>query len=60
MRHSGEAVSTAAIFKRAYPMKFRNMLLATLGLAILAGSFVPANAQEHRRHHRHHRHHRPR
>ncbi len=39
-------------------MKIRNLLLAALGLIILAGSAVPANAQyhHHRHHHRHHHH----
>ncbi len=36
-------------------MKFRNLMLAVFGLALLAGSAVPANAAYH--HHRHHRHH---
>jgi hypothetical protein len=37
-------------------MKLRNLLLAVLGLVIVAGSAVPAEAQHHRRHHRHHHH----
>jgi len=41
--------------KRRTTMKFRNLMLAVFGLALLAGSAVPANAAYH--HHRHHRHH---
>jgi hypothetical protein len=36
-------------------MKIRTMMLAVLGLVILAGSVVPAQAEY--RHHRHHHHH---
>jgi len=39
-------------------MKFRNWMLALLGVAILAGSAMPANAAGYRHHHRHHHHHR--
>ena len=38
-------------------MKMRNVLLGILGLVILAGSALPANAMAHPRHH-HRRHHR--
>jgi hypothetical protein len=37
-------------------MKFRTWMLALLGVAMLAGSAVPANAA-YRHHHRHHHHH---
>jgi hypothetical protein len=42
-------------------MKFRNLMLAALGMVFLAGSVLPAHADyrhHHRRHHRHYRHHR--
>ena len=35
-------------------MKFRNLMLAVLGLAIVAGATVPANAATRPHHHRHH------
>jgi hypothetical protein len=38
-------------------MKLRNLLLAVVGLVVLAGSVIPANAAYHHRHH-HRRHHR--
>jgi hypothetical protein len=41
--------------ERRTTMKFRNLMLAVFGLAILAGSAVPANAAYHH-HHRHHHH----
>jgi hypothetical protein len=37
-------------------MKFRKLMLAVFGLAILAGSAASANAEYHH-HHRHHHHH---
>jgi len=38
-------------------MKFRNLILALFGLALLAGSAVPASAEYHHHHHHHHHHH---
>ena len=38
------------------PMKIRNILLGVLGLVMLVGTVVPANAAGYR-HHRHHHHH---
>jgi cytochrome c biogenesis protein ResB len=39
-------------------MKFRVWMLALLGVAIVAGSAVPANAEYHHHHHHHHHHYR--
>lgn len=38
-------------------MKLRNLMLALFGLAILAGSAMPANASSYHHHHHHHHHH---
>jgi hypothetical protein len=35
-------------------MKFRKLMIAILGLAVVAGMTVPANAATHKHHRKHH------
>jgi len=37
-------------------MKFRKLMLVVLGLAVVAGMTVPANAMAHKHHKKHHHH----
>ena len=42
---------------RGENMKFRKLMIAILGLAVVAGMTVPANAATHKHHRKHHHHH---
>ena len=49
--------STDGCFEGEKTMKFRKLMLAILGLAVVVGMTVPANAMAHKHHKKHHHHH---